>query len=327
MTKIRIILAGIFIIALLVAGISFAALKAISASTARVETLDKAKLLYDRAEDLLDAGEMTRAMSAFTLVAGEYSDSEYAERSLREMASIYLRAEEYRKAIYCYDRLLRDFPGAKDAGAVRSTIKELNLKIMQTPAMTENSVEYEVQPGDTLYGIAKKFNTTVGLLKRVNALEGDMIRAGQKLKVVTSQFSIFIDKSRNILVLNKDGEPFKTYAVSTGKDNSTPVGEFKIEEKMVKPVWYKVGAVVSSDSKEYELGERWMGISAEGYGIHGTADESTIGFQVTQGCIRMKNADVIELYDIVPSGTEVVIVDSASEEKPVVKNQTVDRGL
>jgi lipoprotein-anchoring transpeptidase ErfK/SrfK len=52
-----------------------------------------------------------------------------------------------------------------------------------------------------------------------------------------------------------------------------------------------------------------MGFNLAGYGIHGTTEPETIGKQATQGCIRMVNSDVEELYAIVPEGTEVTIVD------------------
>ena len=46
-----------------------------------------------------------------------------------------------------------------------------------------------------------------------------------------------------------------------------------------------------------------------GYGIHGTIEPQNLGKQVTEGCVRMVNADVEELFIIVPTGTEVTIVD------------------
>ena len=52
-----------------------------------------------------------------------------------------------------------------------------------------------------------------------------------------------------------------------------------------------------------------MGIDKKGYGIHGTIDPNAIGQQITAGCVRMTNADVEELFSIVPTGTDVTIVD------------------
>jgi len=273
------------------------------------ERLDKAGLIYERAINFLQGNTPEKAVNALVMVVNRYPDSEYAEKALRKLSSIYLEKGDYAKTTYYYTRFLKDFPHAKDASGVRTALEGLRMKMMLSPAITEDSIEYAVQPGDTLFGIARKFNVTVGLLKRVNGLKNDLIVPGQKLKIIVSRFSILVDKSDNILLLKKDTDPLKTYTVSTGKDNCTPVGVFKIEEKMIKPTWYKAGAIVASDSEEYELGERWMGLSIQGYGIHGTSDESTIGNQITQGCVRMRNNDVIELYDLVPSGAEVEIVE------------------
>jgi len=296
-------------LAVVIAAVSFFVLKAVPDKRLYPDKIDKAALIYDRAKDFAKEKDYNKAINALVVGLSQYPDSKYTEKYLRELASIYHEKGDTVKARYYYSRLLKNFPDVKDASEIRSRVEAFNMDMMLSPAITEDSMEYVVQSGDTLFAIAKKFGTTIGLLKKVNGLKGDLIVPGQKLKVVVSQFSLFVDKSDNILVLRKDGEPLKTYIVSTGKDNSTPVGVFKIEEKMVRPVWYKVNAVVSPDSDEYELGERWMGLSKQGYGIHGTNDEGSIGKQITQGCVRMRNNEVIELYDIVPSGTEVEIVD------------------
>jgi lipoprotein-anchoring transpeptidase ErfK/SrfK len=84
--------------------------------------------------------------------------------------------------------------------------------------------------------------------------------------------------------------------------------------------------MVMPDSEEYELGARWIPISLKGYGIHGTNDESSIGGQTTAGCVRMYNNDVIELYDIIPVGTEVEIIDSARQSLPEAPEEDKDLG-
>jgi len=194
---------------------------------------------------------------------------------------------------------------------VRRKIESLNIKILFSKIIDEDSFLYEVKPGDTLEKIAKRFGTTVELLKKANNLSSDIIRIGDKLKVTKAKFSIVIDKSQNRLFLKKGNEIFKTYIVSTGKNNSTPAGTFKIIAKLKNPVWFRkdIGAVVPPDSPENVLGSRWLGLSIEGYGIHGTNKPDKLGEQNTQGCIRMSNKDVEELFSIVPRGTEVTIVD------------------
>ena len=125
----------------------------------------------------------------------------------------------------------------------------------------------------------------------------------------TAPFSIVVDKSQNTLILKTDEEIIKTYIVSTGINNSTPVGNFKIINKLSNPTWFKAGAVVAPNSPDNILGSRWLGFDLPGYGIHGTTDPQSLGKQVTQGCVRMSNSDIEELYAVVPIETEVTIYD------------------
>ena len=192
---------------------------------------------------------------------------------------------------------------------INKKIEELNIKILFSPIIDECSVTYTVKPKDNLINIAKKFGTTVALIKKANGLTSDVIHPNQKLKVTTCKFSIVVDKSLNLLFLKQADKVMKTYVVSTGKNNSTPTGKFKIVNKLKNPTWFKAGAIVPPNSPENVLGSRWMGLDIKGYGIHGNRNVNEIGKQVTQGCIRMHNEDVEELFNIVPIGTEVVIVD------------------
>lgn len=300
------VLAAVFVAVVAVTAVSFVLLYTTGKG---VTPLDKGAFVYARANDLLKKGDQAGAINAMVAVVSNYPDSPVSEKAYRDLIALYAQKGDTTKSRYYTSRLLRDFPDVKDADSLRAEMQKFSAATLFSPQITEDSMQYVVKKGDTLYAIAKRFNTTVDLVKKVNGLQSDTLAIGQKLKIVVAKFSILVEKSRNMLTLMKDGEPFKTYVVSTGKDNSTPIGTFKIEEKMVKPVWYKTNAKVSPDSEEYELGTRWMGISIEGYGIHGTKDETTIGKQVTAGCVRMKNSDVEELFDIVPSGTEVKIVD------------------
>ncbi|MFC1548909.1 L,D-transpeptidase family protein [Candidatus Omnitrophota bacterium] len=320
----RIFLVFTAFIVVVVTIISFVALKKAHEKAENVIRLDKAELVYNKAEDYLRRNEADKAKNALLVVISQYPHSKYAEESLRKMAAISKTAGDYDKAAYYYKRLLKDFPDTEGADKIKVSIEELNMKHMASTVRTEDSVEYEVRSGDSLYAIARKYNTTVGLIKKINGLENDLIRVGQKLKVNIAKFSILVNKAENILILKKDGESFKTYKVATGKENSTPVGKFTIVDKMVKPAWTKPGAgIIMPDDEEYELGARWMPISVPGYGIHGTNDESSIGKQLTAGCVRMHNEDVIELYDIVPKGTVVEIIDGTEvTDVPVEKTES-----
>ena len=208
-----------------------------------------------------------------------------------------------------YQKLVNDFPGSFDVASWQKKAEDINIKLLFSPVITPKSISYQVKPGDSLAKIARDHKTTIELLMKSNNISDSLIIPGRKIKIWNAPFSILVDKSQNILLLKSDEEVFKAYTVSTGKNNCTPVGTFKITNKLVNPTWFKAGAVVPSGSAENVLGTRWMGFDLAGYGVHGTTEPKELGKQVTQGCVRLSNPDVEELYDIVPVGTEVAIVD------------------
>ncbi len=208
-----------------------------------------------------------------------------------------------------YEKLAIDFSGSNEIANWQKKIEDLNIKLLFSPVVTAKTTLYQIKPGDTLGKIAREFKTTVELIKKSNNLNEDKILPGKKIKVWTAPFSILVDKTQNILILKSGEEVVKIYIVATGVNNSTPVGTFKIVEKLPNPTWFKAGAVVAPGSPENVLGTRWMGFNLAGYGIHGTIEPQSLGKQVTQGCVRMANGEVEELYTIVPKDTEVTIVD------------------
>ncbi len=231
-------------------------------------------------------------------------DPVWKEARLLAVSGELLKAREQYRSF-----LTQEGIGKSTKRIAQGELEALNLKILLSPIETEDSFIYAVQKGDSLYNIAKKNHTTVLLIEKSNHLKSDVIRPGLKLKITKAKFSIEVDKSRNLLRLFADNMLFKTYSVATGTNNSTPVGQFTIENKLENPTWYKAGAVVPPDSPENILGTRWLGFSLQGYGIHGTTQPETIGYQASSGCIRMLNQEVEELYTIVPAGTQVMVKD------------------
>lgn len=93
----------------------------------------------------------------------------------------------------------------------------------------------------------------------------------------------------------------KVYPVGVGKPATpTPTGRYKVVSKIVQP-----GGM---------LGTRWMGLSITigNYGIHGTNNPPSIGGYVSNGCIRMYNHDVEELFPRVAIGTPVEITSGTT---------------
>lgn len=255
------------------------------------------------------------ALIALNMKKNNYPAGQIKEGKAVSVSGLIAQAKELEakqdlvNAKIAYQRLVNEFPNSTEVMRWQKKIEELNIKLLFSPAVTAGSILYEIKPGDTLAKIAKEYKTTIGLIMKSNNLTSDKIVPGRKIKVQTAPFSILVDKSQNTLLLKTNEEVIKTYIVATGKDNSTPVGNFKITSKLSHPTWFKAGAVVAAGSPENILGSRWLGFDLSGYGIHGTTDPQSLGRQVTQGCVRMSNSDVEELYAIVPEGTEVTVVD------------------
>jgi lipoprotein-anchoring transpeptidase ErfK/SrfK len=203
-----------------------------------------------------------------------------------------------------------------DAEAVE-LLGRVNLKLLKSPVMMPGKEYYAIQPGDYLQKIARKYNTTVPLIKQMNGMETDVIRSGARLLVFNGNFSIRVSKSRNTLDLLSNGRLFKRYPVGTGKFGKTPAIEFKVVDKIIEPPWTRPtdNRQIEYGDPENVLGTRWMKIvSADhpeitGFGIHGTWERDSIGKQSSAGCIRMLNEDVEELFDLVPRQTRVVITE------------------
>lgn len=230
-------------------------------------------------------------------------------QDLYAQASLLRQNGEMLEAKKVYQEILAEYASFEKIEEVNNTLSDMNMKIIFSSTPAPQAVVHEVGSGDTLGKLAKKYNTTVDLIRRSNNLKGDTIHIGQKLRIWQGNFNVFVDKSQNVLMLKDGDEVLKVYRVSTGENNSTPVGKFKIASKLVDPVWFNRGVVVPPDSPQNVLGSRWLGFDMPGYGIHGTIDPETIGQQVTAGCVRMNNRDVEEIYSLLPLGTEVVIVD------------------
>lgn len=187
---------------------------------------------------------------------------------------------------------------------------EINMQILFSPAPAPEKVDYTIATGDTLGKLAKKYGTTVDLIKKSNGLSGDVIRVGDRLRIYQGKFAVTVSKSSNELTLTDNGKFFKRYKVGTGQFSKTPVGDFKITSRQEKPVWWRAdGQTIPYGSSENILGTHWLGLDVPRYGIHGTWETNSIGKQATAGCIRLLNGDIAELYTILPQGSPVAIHD------------------
>ena len=154
----------------------------------------------------------------------------------------------------------------------------------------------------------------------------DELRADLRRQVVNYRTSeapgtIIIDTPNTFLYLVMPGGKAMRYGIGVGREGFTWSGTKTIERKAEWPDWtpppemiqrqpYLPRFVAGGDGNP--LGARAMYLSGSVYRIHGTNAPESIGTQVSSGCIRLLNEDVIDLYNRVHVGTKVVVLPMSS---------------
>ena len=108
------------------------------------------------------------------------------------------------------------------------------------------------------------------------------------------------------------------YRVAVGQPSKQWFGWSQIDGKYVEPAWsppYEVKRdnprlpdLIPGGSPHNPMGPRALTLSGGEYAIHGTNKPSSIGSYASYGCIRMYNADIMDLYQRVRVGPRVVVV-------------------
>ena len=116
------------------------------------------------------------------------------------------------------------------------------------------------------------------------------------------------------LAVMEAGRVVKIFSTAVGAPKTpSPSGSFQIVNHIPQPTWYTKGKVVPPGPGN-PLGTRWLGLSLKGYGIHGTNAPGSIGKNASHGCIRMRNRDVEELFEMVTVGDGVELYDERTPE-------------
>jgi len=182
--------------------------------------------------------------------------------------------------------------------------------------------------GEVLVRVERKLELHVPaqLMLKINGIaDAGAIQAGQTLKMIRGPFHAVISKSRFVMDVfleePKTGRRIfvRRFPVGVGKDGSTPIGRWRIAlgGKMTHAPWTPpassnlTGKKIQWGQPDYPLGAKGYWISLEGiendgnphtredgYGIHGTNDQDSIGKASSLGCIRLADDDIEMLFAI-----------------------------
>lgn len=181
-----------------------------------------------------------------------------------------------------------------------------------------------VRSGESLYTIAQDYGLAIEHLAFANGLSPDSIyiSAGKEL-IIPCRRVLPANPPANGLVVNipergvflfRDGKFEKFYPVCIGQPGrfATPQGNFTIANKAENPAWMppewaNVKEEVVPAGPDNPLGDRWIGLSCPGIGLHSTTSPMSIGQAASHGCMRMYPNSVRELFDKVQVGWPVRI--------------------
>jgi lipoprotein-anchoring transpeptidase ErfK/SrfK len=142
---------------------------------------------------------------------------------------------------------------------------------------------------------------------------------------------VVVNAERALYFVGADGTAIR-YPVTIGNYKQQWTGLEFVTAKRVNPTWYPLAGPdqpaqtpVPGGHPDNPLGPRALYLGSTLWRIHGTSAPGSIGRAVSNGCIRMLNADVLDLYDRIPLGTEVYVVASLSAPPPVLPGARLAR--
>lgn len=199
---------------------------------------------------------------------------------------------------------IRGFPESSKVQDAVDALGGVNADILFSSAKTPDKVEYVVESGDTLVGIAKRFGTTAELIMRVNAMDSTLLRIGDRLLVPGAEYSIHINRGAQIVDVYRDGVYFRRYRPLEFQLPSGDVREAKVSEKMA----WDDGKRVAFGSKEYLGSTRWMLLGSSDYLLYEHPEgDGDVDIRKPARGIRLESPDMREIHAIVPAGARVVI--------------------
>ncbi len=196
---------------------------------------------------------------------------------------------------------------------------------------------------DTFVSLARRYNVGYEALRQANP-NVDAWLPGEDTEIVIPTQFVLPRAARDGIIVNvaelrlyyfpasrgtppegadPNGRRVISYPISVGRmDWSTPVGTTRVVGKVANPSWYPPESIRAEHAAENDilprvvppgpdnpLGKHELKLGLPGYLIHGTNKPSGVGMRVTHGCIRLFPEDIEALYNTVPAGTPVHIVN------------------
>ena len=216
------------------------------------------------------------------------------------------RLTEARDALVLF---LQKYPSGLHLEEVKDLLGDVNTEILLSGYHSPEKQEYVVRSGDVLARIAAKTKTTPELIMRTNNLTNTMLHVGQHLLISHPDFSLFIQRKAQLVVLLDHGQFFKRYHVRTVKVSAKQPP--RINTRVAEILAFKNGKRVGFGSKEYIGSTRWIRLNQPGYFLYSEPDAThrDESGQPSPAGLGLAASDVEELSSLVSTKSALTITD------------------
>ena len=228
---------------------------------------------------------------------------------------------------------------SKEPAIVEYKLSEKDVKgpfLKDIPEKMEDMKELKaLSYGSVREGLAEKFHMSEDLLSALNP--GETFEKSGKTIFVANVLArhelpaisrVEVDKLREtVRAFDRANKLVAFMPASVGSaERPTPSGTLKVVSTDENPTYrynpdYGFAGVTAKKpfmikpGPNNPVGSYWIGLSAEGYGIHGTAEPDRVGKSASHGCVRLTNWDVRYLGDSLKRGTPVEFIDGSGQRK------------
>ncbi|MFH1453094.1 MAG: L,D-transpeptidase family protein [Armatimonadota bacterium] len=192
---------------------------------------------------------------------------------------------------------------------------------MEIPNIFGNKTSYTAEKNISLFNVARPNKVAIDHIMMANKINSLYINKGKEIIMPTFwipplaniEEGLVLNLPERSIYLYKNNEVVAVYPVAIGALGwNTPTGSYSLAVKQKNPTWFPPSwANVSHPvypGPNNPLGDRWMGLSRNGYGIHGTNNPQSIGLAASHGCIRMYTENARELFEQVAVGMPIKII-------------------
>lgn len=214
--------------------------------------------------------------------------------------------------------LYRELLVHRDAEGIRAFVErkigELGTALLFSDRPAPEKVKYAVAEGDLVAKIGKKYGNTPDFLLKVNGLEKpEALRAGREIWLLKHPvFELTVFKRSGSAALTLNGLFFKRYPVKAGKTEDVPPGVYAVSGRTLRPA----GSPGGDSGEAPAAGTPWISLAASGdtpevrgLGLHGAWTDPSLGRSIDASRLRFSNADIAELFLLLPVGAVVNITE------------------